>query len=134
MKKSELIRKHYDALYDAMLERYNRVLQANGRTEYDIYIWSDGEIEGLCKTQGDNSWLVAGESEPCDLYYVTTVTTGPCFDIWDVADHSAPEDDAEREAEEEELREYLAENYREQARTELDDLIEELERDERYSD
>lgn len=130
MKFTEIIRAHYTEILDTMIDRYEKVLEADGRSQYDVYIWSDGEIECLLQPQGGNTRLAPYDSEPREICKVLTVTTGPAFDLWDAADHSAPEDEDQRAEEEAELREWLLDAYKDEAETILDDAIEVIERDE----
>lgn len=110
MKKSEAIKKFYAEIKDAMVERYRIVLDCNGILQYKVYVWEDGQIECLEGPQGDNSFLQARDNEPRELYYVTTVDA-PCFDPWDCTDHSAPDDEAEREAERAEIIDWCVDEY-----------------------
>ena len=132
MKKSEVITKFYADILDAMKKRYRTVVECNGRVQYKIYVWEDGEIECLEGVQGDTCYLKPRSMETRELYYVCTVG-GQYIDYWDFSDHSAPEDDAEREAEEQEIIEWLVGEYdNDGAEIELDNAIEEAERAEEY--
>lgn len=133
MKKSELIKKCYTEIKAEMIDRYETVLKCGGRVQYKIYVWSDGELEVLEQPQGDHSYLAPRDAEPRELVYVTTVAM-PYYNPWDCADHSAPDDDAEREAEEAELIEYEMEAYRGNVESVLDDIIDDAEREERYEE
>ena len=113
MKKSEIIKKYEDKIIEAMVEYYEAIVRYNGRVEYALYIWEDGEIEVLEKTSGDNSWLQAKDWEERELFYVTTVKVDSSFNIWDGAgDISIPEDEDEAAEMEEELIENLVNEYR----------------------
>lgn len=131
MKRSEIITNNYDAIKEAMVSMYRTVLESNGRIQYKIYIWDNGEIECLEQVQGDNGYLQPREMEPRSLYYVTTIEQ-PNFDPWDSADHSAPDDEQEREAEEQEIIDWLVQEYETNVVDELDNIISEAEMVERY--
>lgn len=129
MKKSEIIRENLKDISEAMIERYRIVLKCHGQVQYKIYIWEDGEIECLEGPQGDNTRLAPRQNETRNLYYVTTVDH-PFFDPWDLADHSAPDDDAEREAEEAEIIDWCVDSYEEALPDKLDAIIAEAEDEE----
>ena len=113
MKKSEIIKKYEDKIIEAMVEYYEAIVRYNGRVEYALYIWEDGEIEVLEKTSGDNSWLQAKDWEERELFYVTTVKVDSSFNIWDGAGGiSIPEDEDEAAEMEEELIDNLVNEYR----------------------
>lgn len=131
MKLSEIITNNYKAITEAMVSMYRTVLESNGRIQYKIYIWDDGEIECLEQVQGDNSYLQPRDMEPRALYYVTTIEQ-PNFDPWDSADHSAPDDEQEREAEEQEIIDWLVQEYETNVGDELDNIISEAEMVEHY--
>ena len=130
MKRSEIITENYEAIADEMTELYRTALECDGRIQYKLYIWEDGELESLQGPQGDTSYLQPRSAEPRRLFYVCTVTAfaGP----WDYADHAAPEDEAERETERAEIVDWLMREYRANASDVLDIIIDEAEREERY--
>lgn len=132
MKRSECITKYYKDIAAAMVERYRTVLECDGRIQYKVYIWEDGEMECLQGVQGDNSWLQARDCEPRELFYVCKIDS-PCFDPWDYSDHSAPDDEEEREAERKEIIDYLVGEYETNISDVLDVVIEEAERDESWA-
>ena len=132
MKKSEAIAKYYGDIAAAMAERYRAVIECDGRIQYKIYVWEDGEIECLEGVQGDSTWLQARDMEPRELYYVCTIDA-PCFDAWDYTDHFAPDDEAEREAERKEIIDYLVAEYETNVADVLDDIISDAEREEKNS-
>ncbi len=129
MKKSEIISANIDKLAAAMVERYRNVLESNGRMQYTIYIWEDGELECLQAVQGDHSWLQPRDAEPRALYYVTTVSEAPGFDLFVASGLSEPEDDAEREAAEAEIVDWLVDSYKENLPVTLDAIMEDAERE-----
>ena len=131
MKKSEAITKYSGDIAEIMVNRYRTVLECDGRIQYKIYVWEDGEIECMEGPQGDNSWLQAKNNEPRELFYVCTIDS-PCFDPWDYSDHGAPEDDDEREAERSEIIDWLVNDYKDNVSDKLDEIIEEAEREESY--
>ena len=131
MKRSEIIKNNYETITEAMLSMYRTVLESNGRIQYKIYFWDDGEIECLEQVQGDSGYLQPRDMGPRALHYVTTIEQ-PNFDPWDSADHSAPEDEQEREAEEAEIIDRLVQEYETNVSDELDIIIREAEMDERY--
>ena len=120
MKRSEAIETFRKTISEELINRYRSVLECDGRIQYKVYVWEDGEIECLSGPQGDNSWLQAKDTEPRELFYVCKVDS-PFFDPWDCADHSAPDDEEEREKERAEIIEWLVDQYAEQ----LDAIIEE---------
>ena len=131
MKRSEAIRKYYDAIAAEMIEDYELVLKSRGNAQYKIYVWEDGEIEYLQGVQGDNTMLAPRSAETRELFYVTTVDA-PMFDPWDFAEDAAPDDDAEREAAEEEIIKYLVDEYRRNISDQIDPIIDEAEMQEEY--
>ena len=113
MQRSEVINRYETEIIEAMIEYYEEVIRYNGRVEYALYIWEDGEIEVLEKTSGDNSWLQAKDWEERELFYVTTVKVDSSFNIWDgVGGISIPEDEDEAAEMEEELIENLVDEYK----------------------
>ena len=134
MKKSEAIRANKASIAETMAERYRTVIECNGRIQYKIFVWEDGEIEALEGPQGDNAYLVPKDREPRDLFYVGTVAEAPGFNLWDQTDHAAPEDPEEREAEEQEIISWLENSYTERLDDLLDDLIREAEQEEEDDD
>ena len=129
MKDSEIIRKFSDVIAAEMVSRYRSVLECAGRVQYQIYIWEDGEIEVLPGPQGDNSYLKAKDYEPRTLVYVRTISS-PFFDPWDYTDESAPDDEDERDATEQEIIDWLVDEFRNSTDDILDSVIEEVEREE----
>ena len=127
MKKSEIISSNYNKIIDVMVDRYEDVLISGGRVQYKLFVWEDGEIECLEGCQGDTSYLRPKQNESRELYYVCTIDA-PCFDPWDMTDHSAPDDEEEREREKREIIDWLVDEYRhEGAEALLDATIEEAE-------
>lgn len=129
MKKSEAIMKYVDVIKREMIDCYRTVIDCDGKIQYKIYVWDDGEIEHLEGPQGDNSWLQAKDYEARKLYYVCTIDS-PCFDPWDYADHSAPDDEDEREAERKEIIDYLVDEYGTNVSDVIDNIVSEAEMDE----
>lgn len=124
MKKSEVLTQYYDTIIDAMIHYHDTVLESYGNVQYKLYIWDDGEIEAMEQPQGDHSYLAPRECETRKLFYITTVSEGPGFDPWDAAAaESRPDDDAEREAAEAEILQFLKEDYRNGVDLVLDSII-----------
>lgn len=124
MKDSEIISKFSNIIAAEMIARYRTVLECAGRVQYQIYIWEDGEIEVLPGPQGDNSYLKAKDYEPRELVYVLTISS-PFFDPWDYTDESAPDVEEEREAAEQEIIDWLVDEYQNSVSDILDSVIEE---------
>ena len=132
MTRIDCIMDNYDKICETMVNHYQEALEAAGRTQYAIYIWDDGSLEVECEPAGNSSsWLQPRDGEPRALYYVTTVKG---VNPWDCADHPAPEDDAEREAEEEELIDWLVDEYKANIVSTLDTIIEDIRREEQELD
>lgn len=131
MKRSEIISAHREAIAAYMVEHYRIVLECGGKVQYKLYIWEDGELEGLEGPQGDNSWLKARDMEPRELFYVCTIDA-PYFTPWDLVDHAAPEDEAEREAEEKEIIDWCMSEYKDNLTDVLYTIIAEAEQEEEY--
>lgn len=130
MKKSEVIKRYYGDIRDAMVERYRTVLECSGSVQYKIYVWEDGEIECQEGPQGDNAYLAPRSGEPRDLYYIGTIAA-PYFDPWDLSDHAAPDDEDERETERREIIDWAVDEYRESGADALiDAAIDAAEQDE----
>ena len=113
MKKSEIIAIYQNEIASAMMDHYRYILECNGRIQYEIYIWEDGELEFLETVPGDHVWLQPRDAEPRALYHVCTVAE-PGFDPWDCVDHDAPEDEEERETERQEIISYYMKKYEEE--------------------
>ena len=131
MKRSEAILKYQEKIEETMIDRYFSVLDCNGKIQYKVYVWEDGEIEYLEGVQGDNSWLQAKDNEPRKLFYVCTVDS-PCFDPWDYADHAAPDGEEEREADRQEIIDCLMDSYKENLSDKMDAIITEAQQDEEF--
>lgn len=110
MKKSEAIEMYRENILEAMRECYETVAK-HPDIEEDIYIWEDGEIEILENVRGGSGYLKAKDSEPRELFYVTTVNMPMNYDPWDFSDYGEPEDEEEAKAELEEIISWLVENY-----------------------
>ena len=133
MKKSEAIKKYQPEIMETMSEKYRNVLESEGRLQYRIYVWSDGEIECLEGPQGDNSYLKAKDSEPRTLFYVDTVSA-PGFSIWDAAGESAPENEQEAEEMAKSVIDSCMEEYTDTLPDMVDALIREAEDEEAYEE
>lgn len=131
MKKADIIRKYYDTIRNALIDCYRTVLKCNGRIQYKIYIWEDGEIERLEAPQGDTGWLKPRNCEPRALFYVDLVDA-PFFDPWDYTEEPKPEDESERESMEEEINDYLVDSFIQDVDDRLEHIIEDAEELERY--
>ena len=134
MKRSEAIEKYYDKIKADMVELYRSVIECDGRIQYGIYIWEDGELEHLEEVQGGTGWLKPRDYEPRELYYVTTIYVDPSFDIWDCSESGAPDDEDEREAMREEIIDWLVDDYKANVSDTLDSIIEDVKRREKYDD
>ena len=119
MKRSEIITQYSNAIKEAMIDRYQVVLECEGRIQYKIYVWEDGEIEMLEGCQGDNTYLQPKSGESRELYYVTTISS-PCFYAFDYTDDPEPDDETEREKMRKEIIDYLVDEYR---RAGVDDVL-----------
>lgn len=129
MKKSEAIRANYNDLIDVMVDYYRACLDSEGNMQYTVYIWSDGEVQTLESFQGSNNYLVPNDYEPRELYHVCTITTSS---PWDYAgDVSIPDDPDERDNLEQEVINWLVDEYRREGAPEtLDSAITEAELEE----
>ena len=125
MKKSELIRENFSRLAKVLADRYETVVDSEGRVQYKVYIWSDGEIQCLEQAQGDNSYLAPNNYETRELYYLTTVG-GYRIDLADAAGLPA----VETEEDKQEAVEFLVDEYKRELPDLLDELIYEAEREE----
>ena len=134
MKRSEAIEKYYDKIKADMVELYRSVIECDGRIQYTIYVWEDGELEHLEQPQGGNSWLQPRDCEPRELFCVTTIDVGPGFDIWDCSERGAPDDEDERETMRNEIIDWLVDEYEANVEELLDSIIEETKHWEKYDD
>lgn len=132
MKRSEIITKYYDKIRESMIDHYREVVSADGRIQYSIYIWEDGELEYLYEVQGDNGWLQPRDMEPRELFFVCTISESPSFDIWDYSDVGMPEDEVEQEAMREEIIDWLVDGYKDIVDDILGTIISDAEEAERY--
>lgn len=131
MKLSEVINANYDKIAESMIQHYRTVLESRGGVQYKIYIWSDGELFALEQVQGDNTRAVPNDMETRELFHVCTIAC-PCFDPWDAANESAPDDEDEREAQEEEIIDWLVSEYKNSIDDKLGEIISDAERDEMF--
>ena len=127
MKKSEIITANYQQVAAAMIEQYRHVIACDGQIQVAVYIWSDGEIETLEQVAGDTSYLVPRQMEPRELFHVATVAA-PCFNPWDYTDHAAPDDEQARDAERDEIIDWLTDEYQQNVNDALDAIICDAER------
>lgn len=132
MTKTEIITAYYDRIAEALPEKYRAVLESGGHMQCDVYIWEDGELEFLCEAQGSTSYLKPKDCEPRMLYFVWRISA-PCFDPWDAADHSAPDDEAQREAEREEIIDFLADEYKANVGDVMDAILQEAKQEDLYN-
>ena len=131
MKGSEIMELNSSRLLDEMVDAYRQVLESHGRMKIKIYIWEDGEIDRLVGVSGENAWLEPRSGEHRKLYHVTTIEE-PNFDPWDCADHPAPEDKEQREAEEAEIIEWCVDTYKHNVGDIFDEEVATQERVEKY--
>lgn len=133
MKRSEAIKTYYDEIAEAMQERYHNVLVSEGRCQYKVYVWEDGEIECMCGVSGDNSYLVPRNAEPRELFYVDTVSEQG-FDPNNYSDEYIEEDDPDYDKKVEEAICCAEESYKDVLRDRLDAIVDEAEREEEWMD
>lgn len=133
MKTSEAIKKYQPEIMETMSEKYRNILESEGRLQYRVYVWEDGEIECLEGPQGDNSYLKAKDSEPRTIFYVDTVSA-PGFSIWDAAGESAPENEQEAEEIAKSVIDACMEEYTDSLPDMMDALIREAEDEETYEE
>lgn len=76
MKKTEAINKFRTEIEATMVESFRSVLESEGRIQYQIYIWEDGQIERLEGTYGDRSYLRPRDDEERQLFYICRVDWG----------------------------------------------------------
>ena len=127
MKRAEIITTYRKQIEQEMVTCYRAVLESNGRIQYGIYIWEDGEIELLEGAQGDNTWLQAKDWETRKLFPVITIAS-PYFNAFDFTDDPEPEDDSEKETARQQIVDYLVDEYeREGASDALDAVLSEAE-------
>ena len=132
MKRSEIIAAHYDAIISEMIDDYRNVVKYDGRIQYKLYIWDDGEFEWITGPQGDNSWLQPREAETRELFYITTICVDPSFNIWDYSENGEPDDDNEKDKMRDEIIDYLVDGYTDGVRDILDAIIDDAEYREKY--
>lgn len=121
MTKFETMNIHRSSIEEALIDSYESVLRCAGTVQYAVYIWEDGEITLLQQAQGDHGYLIPRENETRALYYVETVGGSP-IDLWDCANEAPPEDADERQRMEDEIIEWLVDEYRQG----INDLMEQL--------
>ena len=131
MKTSEAIKKYQQKIMETMSKKYRNVLESEGRLQYRIYVWEDGEIECLEGVQGDNSYLKAKDNEPRTLFYICTVSA-PGFNVWDAAGESAPDNEQEAEEMAKSVIDACMEEYTDSLPDMMDSLIREAEDEESY--
>ena len=131
MKTSEAIKKYQQKIMETMSKKYRNVLESEGRLQYRIYVWEDGEIECLEGVQGDNSYLKAKDNEPRTLFYICTVSA-PGFNVWDAAGESAPDNEQEAEEMAKSGIDACMEEYTDSLPDMMDSLIREAEDEESY--
>lgn len=124
MKKSEIVSNNYVSILDAIGTCYRDALEHDGSMQYGVYVWEDGEIEILPAVTGDSTYLVPKDCEPRQLVHVMTVGGNTCH-YSDGLDGTETEDEITTWLDE------LAGQYLdEQVEYDLDDVIEELKRQE----
>lgn len=129
MKNSEAITLYRDRIQKAMIDCYRTVIECDGRIQYKLYVWEDGELERLEGVQGDTGWLQPREMEPRQLFEITTVDA-PFIDIWDFSDEPKPEDKDAQEAMRQEIIDYLVDSYTDN----LDELVDGIIADAEYAE
>jgi len=125
MKASEIIISNYDRIKQEMIDLYKTVVSCNGRIQYSLYIWEDGEFERLEEPQGGNGWLKAKQYEPRQLFYITYIDVGPGFSIWDYCEDGRPDDPKEAEELESDIIDWLVCEYE----ANIDDVLDGIIRD-----
>ena len=90
----DIIEENREAIRERAVELYRNVLECNGRINYGLYIWSDGELEALERVD-HNSWLQAPDHSDRKLYNILTVEE-PFFNPADCFE-SKPESDEQAE-------------------------------------
>lgn len=129
MKASEIISTYRDSIESRMVELYRSVLDSEGRIQYQLYIWDDGELADLEAVQGSNTYLQPREYEKRRLVHVARIDIMPNFDPWDYTDDPRPDDEDEREEAEAEIIDWLVDEYAKSVSDTVDDIISEYERD-----
>lgn len=78
MKRSEVLKKNYDAIAEEMKEKHEQLMRCENRAGYEVkvYVWEDGETECLI----GEGWLQPKQNEERDLIYVATVKDMWCED------------------------------------------------------
>ena len=131
MKRSEAIRKYWENIKNWLPDLYRAVLESDGRIQYGVYVWEDGEVQILEEVQGSTAYLKPKDMEPRKLFYVTCVEF-PNFDPWDYSDHAAPDDPEKRKAERTEITDWLLEEYTRNLPDLLDSILADAEQEEEY--
>ena len=131
MKKSEAIKKYWENIKKQLPDLYRAVLDSDGRIQYDVYVWENGEVQILEDVQGSTAYLKPKDMEPRELFYVTRIEL-PNFDPWDYSDHATPDDPEEREAERSEITYWLLEEYSRNLPDLLDSILTGAEQEEEY--
>lgn len=126
----KLVSEHRDDIIAEMRYCYKSAAECDGRVNYDVYIWSDGEIESLPLFGGESSWLQAKAGEARSLYRVVNVSFSSYWS--DFTDEPIPdraEDPDEWERVRDETVAYIMEGYDEEAAEALDKAIEDEKRE-----
>ena len=122
MKRSEIINQYRNVIAESIISHYRTVLECNGKIQYQIYIWEDGEIECMEQPQGaNNEWLESRTDRK--LYYVCKVG-GTYFCPWDCTDERKPDDEEQCKQMEQEIIDWCMEEYQDNVGTEIDAIIE----------
>ena len=129
MKTSTLIETYREELAQAMIEAYRTVIRCDGRIQVSLYMSDDGSITTYEAVQGDRSWL----ANP-DLRCITIVSVSPSFSIWDASEAGEPDDPQEAQSLRDEIEEFLMDSYREAVDEEIDNLIEDYVREEKFDE
>lgn len=132
MKESEIISTYRDSIEARMVELYRSVLNSDGRIQYKLYIWDDGQLDVLEEVQGGNSYLQPRELEPRSLVFIAKIDH-PYFDPLDYTDDFRPDDEDEREEWEVEIIDWLVSEYKNHVSEVVDEIISDREREERWS-
>lgn len=127
---STVINANRDAIREKATELYRNVLECEGRIQYSLYIWSDGQLETLEDVQGGNAWLKPNDCETRELIFVCNIEA-PNFRASDLFEKK-PSSDEEAEEWTEIIIDDMVQDYEAAFDDLLDNGIYEYEEAERY--
>lgn len=110
LSQSECIEKYAEQIRHEMMKCYRKVLEADGRIQYKIYVYSDGEVLAVEQVQGDIMYLYPNDWEQRQMYFVLTVDA-PFVNVLEEAGVTPPEFEEDLEEARRDAIDWLVDEY-----------------------